>query len=289
MDKQDKDVLAKFILILGVLVLIAVVAFLAAKLASTVDHNSTAGGGTDEFAQMQLAKVSERIAPVGHVIAGEVATGPIIRSGKEITEAVCTSCHGSGVLNAPKIGEAGDWSSRMVAGLDAIVTSAINGKGSMPARGGDGSLSDDDVRKAVIYMLKESGQDVPDEGGSSSAAAESGDKPAAEPTTAVETAVETSDKAPAVATVAVANETVIDPETIKIYKSACSSCHDNGVANAPAPGDTPAWTDRIAAGIDAIYTNAIGGKGAMPPKGGRMDLSDDAIKSVVDYMLSETR
>ena len=84
MDKQDKDVLAKFIMVLGVLVLITVIAFLAARLATTVDHNRTAGAGTDEFAQMQLARINERIAPVAKVVSGEIPTGPVVRSGKEI-------------------------------------------------------------------------------------------------------------------------------------------------------------------------------------------------------------
>jgi len=284
-DKEDKDVLAKFITVLGVLVLIAVISFLVARLASTVDHNRTAGADTDEFAQMQLDKINQRIAAVGKVVAGEIPSGPVVRSGKEITEAICNSCHTAGVLGAPKMGEAGDWATRMTAGLDAVVTAAINGKGNMPARGGDGSLRDDDVRKAVIYMLNESGQEVGD-GAASTPATES--QPAADAAATTEATAKTEPEAAAVTetTVAVAAPAAAGGEAEKIYKTACFSCHDSGVANAPKLGDKAAWADRITAGTESMYQAAIGGKGAMPPKGGRMDLSDDAIKAVVDYMVT---
>jgi len=74
-----------------------------------------------------------------------------------------------------------------------------------------------------------------------------------------------------------------------MYASACFACHGTGAAGAPVLGDKAAWSARIAAGTDALYTNAIDGKGGMPPKGGRADLSDDAIKSIVDYMVAESK
>lgn len=70
----------------------------------------------------------------------------------------------------------------------------------------------------------------------------------------------------------------------KLY-TACSACHAAGVLNAPKLGDKVAWEPRIAKGIEQLYANAINGIGTMPPKGGRLDLSDDDIKKIVDYML----
>ncbi|MCP2936072.1 c-type cytochrome, partial [Salmonella enterica subsp. enterica serovar Typhimurium] len=49
------------------------------------------------------------------------------------------------------------WSSRIATGLDALVKSAINGKGAMPAKGGNASLSDDEITRAVAYMGNKSG------------------------------------------------------------------------------------------------------------------------------------
>jgi cytochrome c5 len=73
------------------------------------------------------------------------------------------------------------------------------------------------------------------------------------------------------------------------YQSKCFACHGTGAAGAPKLGDKAAWKDRIAAGNDALYNNAINGKGAMPPKGGHASLSDDAIKAIVDHMVSKSK
>ncbi len=75
----------------------------------------------------------------------------------------------------------------------------------------------------------------------------------------------------------------------KTYKEACGACHDAGVANSPKLGDKAAWAPRIAKGVDSLYETALKGKGAMPAKGGRSDLSDDAVKVVVDYMISKAK
>jgi len=76
---------------------------------------------------------------------------------------------------------------------------------------------------------------------------------------------------------------------IKTYRTACAACHMTGAANAPKLGDKAAWAPRIKTGMDALVKNAIKGKGAMPPKGGRMDLSDAQIKSTVAYMVGESK
>lgn len=73
------------------------------------------------------------------------------------------------------------------------------------------------------------------------------------------------------------------------YKQACFACHDTGAAGAPKLDDKAAWAPRIAQGTDALYASVLNGKGAMPPKGGRMDLSDDAVKAAVDYMVSTAK
>ena len=71
----------------------------------------------------------------------------------------------------------------------------------------------------------------------------------------------------------------------QVYQQVCASCHAAGVLNAPKPGDAAAWEPRLAKGIDAMYTSAINGIGAMPAKGGRADMSDDAIKAAVDHLV----
>jgi len=72
----------------------------------------------------------------------------------------------------------------------------------------------------------------------------------------------------------------------EIYKTTCSVCHLTGVANAPKIEDKAAWEPRVAAGLATLITNATNGKGAMPPRGGKADLSDDELKATIIYMTS---
>jgi len=76
---------------------------------------------------------------------------------------------------------------------------------------------------------------------------------------------------------------------MRTYRTACAACHMTGAAGAPKTGDKAAWKARIAAGMDTLVTNAIKGKGAMPPKGGRPNLTDAQVKAVVAYMVGESK
>jgi cytochrome c5 len=73
------------------------------------------------------------------------------------------------------------------------------------------------------------------------------------------------------------------------YEKACKACHLTGAANAPKLGDKAAWGPRIAQGNEVLYTSVLKGKGAMPPKGGQMQLSDDVVKAAVDYMVAQSK
>ena len=77
------------------------------------------------------------------------------------------------------------------------------------------------------------------------------------------------------------------------YDSVCFACHATGAGGAPKVGDVAAWTPRIAQGKEVLYTHALNGyvgkAGMMPAKGGRPDMSDDAIKAAIDYMVSKSQ
>jgi len=76
------------------------------------------------------------------------------KGGGEATyKGICTGCHGAGLMGAPKFGDKAAWAPRVAKGLDALYVSAIKGKNSMPAKGGNPALSDDDVKAAVQYMV----------------------------------------------------------------------------------------------------------------------------------------
>jgi cytochrome c5 len=75
----------------------------------------------------------------------------------------------------------------------------------------------------------------------------------------------------------------------KVYESTCMACHGAGVANAPKFGDKKAWAMHLMHGTEHVYENALKGKGAMPPKGGNLTLSDAEVKAAVDYMLGAVK
>jgi len=82
------------------------------------------------------------------------SSGPV--SGKDIYNNVCMSCHTSGAAGAPMIGNSSQWTDRLSKGKDTLYANAINGIGVMPAKGGLSSLTDEEVRAAVDYLLDES-------------------------------------------------------------------------------------------------------------------------------------
>ncbi|HLU62052.1 MAG TPA: c-type cytochrome [Gammaproteobacteria bacterium] len=78
-----------------------------------------------------------------------------------------------------------------------------------------------------------------------------------------------------------------------VFTQACFACHGTGAAGAPRPGDKAQWEPRIAKGMEVLYQHSLegftGNTGIMPPKGGRMDLSDEQVKAAVDYMVEQSR
>jgi cytochrome c5 len=150
--------MTRFVVVLSVLVLLAVVFFLAARLISVVER--TAIQEAREAAAQ--ARVEDRIRPIGRVVtaAAEEEAEPARRSAADIYQGICAACHDTGAADAPRKGDEAIWAERLGQGLDTVVRHAIEGIGAMPARGGDPRLSDDEVRAAVVYLLEQSGQSV---------------------------------------------------------------------------------------------------------------------------------
>jgi cytochrome c5 len=101
--------------------------------------------------------VAARIQPVGRVEFGAAAAKPGARSGEDIVKTTCAACHQAGVANAPKIGDKAAWAPRLQQGLSGMVATALKGKGAMPPKGGDASLTDQEVTRSVIFMANQSG------------------------------------------------------------------------------------------------------------------------------------
>lgn len=89
------------------------------------------------------------------VVAGSlfIAAQASAASGKDVYEATCIACHGSGMLGAPKFGDKAAWAPRLATGTKTLHTSALKGKALMPAKGGNVNLPDADVIAAVDFMI----------------------------------------------------------------------------------------------------------------------------------------
>jgi len=74
-----------------------------------------------------------------------------------------------------------------------------------------------------------------------------------------------------------------------VYDKTCVVCHASGVANAPKLGDRAAWGPRIATGKEALLGSVLKGKGAMPPKAGAANLTEEEIKAAIDFMTATVK
>ena len=74
----------------------------------------------------------------------------------------------------------------------------------------------------------------------------------------------------------------------EIVKAVCGACHLAGVAGAPKIGDKAAWAPRIQQGLSGLLAVATKGKGAMPPKGGAGDLTEQELARAIIYMTNQS-
>ena len=170
------------------------------------------------------------------------------RSGKEIVDSLCVSCHGAGANGAPKIGDKKAWAARAEKGLSGLTKSAMQGIRQMPAHGGNPKLTDTEIERAITYMVNQSGGHW------------------TEPVSRVSKTPDRTGK--------------------EIVETQCVKCHGTGVNGAPKIGDRAAWTPRVKQGLDVVVSSAIHGHGAMPPRGGMADLTDAEIRSAIVYMFN---
>ncbi len=154
MSNGNKDYfteMVKLIATLGVVAIVVVGALL--YLTGMLDSD-----GNNNDVRVQNA-INDRLQPVEKVaLLGDAAPAAANAavSGADIVAKTCNACHGTGVLNAPKIGDKDAWQSRLDAngGIDGLVKSAIAGKGAMPPKGGNATLTSEQIKAAIEHMLK---------------------------------------------------------------------------------------------------------------------------------------
>jgi cytochrome c5 len=271
--KTPKQLITVVILAFVVPIALIVVLTQLATQQSGVDHNDPAY--SDEA-------VARRLKPVGEVVISDPNAPKVEKTGQQVVEAVCSACHATGALNAPKIGDAARWKPLIADGYEHLTEMAIKGVRAMPPKGGNPDLSDTEVARAVAYMANQSGANFKEPAAKPAAPA-----PAAAATTTA--AAASAAPAPAAAAAPAAGKGGDASKGKATYGSTCVVCHGAGVAGAPKVGDKAAWAPRIKTGMDVLHAAALKGKGAMPPKGGNASLPDADVAAAVDYMVSQSK
>lgn len=170
MEKADKQFFLTFLGVTGALIFITIVVLVAANLIGGI-------GSPDEKSAAQIKLAEQRIQPVGKVnlksspaqgvaqaapaaVAGaqpQAAAAPAAQdAGSRVYASICQACHMTGAAGAPVVGNAAVWAPRIAQGVDILYASSLNGKGAMPPKGGNPSLSDAEIKAAVDYMVKQS-------------------------------------------------------------------------------------------------------------------------------------
>jgi cytochrome c5 len=122
-------------------------------LTNFVAFGTKSGAGSDGMSDQAIAR---RIEPVGKIEVKDVSDPSAMKTGEQVYQGQCAACHASGALGAPKFGDAGAWGPRVSSGFEALLHSALKGKGQMPPQGG-GEHSDFEIARAVVYMANQGG------------------------------------------------------------------------------------------------------------------------------------
>lgn len=109
------------------------------------------------------AEIEERLTPFGSICrtgddcgsaSAAAASGPL--SGQDVYNQFCFACHKTGVGDAPILGDTASWQPRVDKGMDALMSSTLNGLGAMPPKGTCMNCTDAELQEAVTFMLDES-------------------------------------------------------------------------------------------------------------------------------------
>lgn len=100
---------------------------------------------------MKFGFIGSAVAAGLLVMAGQ----SFAANGKAVYDAACAACHNTGAAGAPKLGDKAAWAPRL-ADMAAANAASLKGKGVMPPKGGNASLSDADVIAAVAYIASQS-------------------------------------------------------------------------------------------------------------------------------------
>lgn len=151
--KTPKQLITIIVLALVVPIIVIIL------LVNMVAASNAPVAGSDALGPEALAK---RIAPIAKLEVVDASGPKVFKTGEQVYKAVCAGCHQAGVAGAHKFADSAAWSVPIKTGLDAMVVSVVKGKGAMPAKGGNPSLDDFEITRAVVYMTNAAGSSFPE-------------------------------------------------------------------------------------------------------------------------------
>lgn len=117
----------------------------------TTEHGDAAGSDG-----LGAEAVARRIQPIGSIEVKDASDVATLKTGEQVYAAQCSACHATGAAGAPKFGDTAAWAPRIQTGYEALLGSALKGKGAMGAQGG-GDFSDLEIGRAVVHMANAGG------------------------------------------------------------------------------------------------------------------------------------
>ena len=154
-EAQDETFSPQNITVLGGLLLLAIILGEVVIGPHGNDEMVAEAVDTREDMAMRLQPVVSLGEMRSSMTVASAAGDTADKSPDQLYQGACLACHSTGAAGAPKIGDAAAWKARLAKGLDSLVTSAINGIGAMPPRGGS-QYNDEQVRATIEYILSES-------------------------------------------------------------------------------------------------------------------------------------
>jgi len=233
----------------------------------------------------------------------------------ELAKASCFTCHQTGLMGAPRVGNRSDWEKRLELGFDTLVSHALEGFNSMPARGGNPGLSDIEIENAILFMLEQSeltvpgktivtiSPEVPDIEVGATSSDGSVDVKSQTGNGLEEVTTDTESKNQIVETDTTSDRSD-DQNTLKMeekqeqavvkilpgkeyYDNICASCHQSGENKSPRLGEQKEWITSFSKGIDAL-TKEVAEGSPSHPKDIQNELTDIQIKNAIEYIMQQT-
>jgi len=238
-----------------------------------------------------------RIQPFGQLAIAEIGPAPGSRTGEQVFQAVCKTCHEAGIAGAPKFGDKAAWATPIKQGFNVLIQHAINGLQQngkvMPPKGGNADLTDTEVARAVAFMANAGGAAFKEPAAPAAPAAPAPVASASPIASAAAATPVAAAPAPApVPTAAAAPAGALDQKSAEamMQKNGCAACHgiDKKIVG-PAYVDVAAkyrgdknalaqLSQKVKAGGSGVW-----GAVPMPPNA---QVSDADIKSLVSWILT---